>query len=329
MPTYRPYTRVSDLPANANGDVTILEAHLDAAHGTITDVLEMLAQAVWSEGGTVIPGTVTNPSDALVRVQGRLGVTMDARTVVAVADQSVDLSSIATGVKCLVVISAAAGATTAHTFTDATTGESITHNLLSAWGRLEVIAGDASNYPAPPDDCVPVAQVTKTGAATLTIDSVVTDAPVPRHGGGGASAFTDLTDAPASYSGQGGKFVAVNSGATALEFVAAPSGGSTVTINAQTGTTYTLVAADAGKLVTLTNGSAITLTVPTNASVAFPVGTVIALAQLGAGLVSIAGASGVTVNGVTPGDDDLAGQWATASLTKLATDTWLLSGGLA
>lgn len=148
-------------------------------------------------------------------------------------------------------------------------------------------------------------------------------------GGGGASDFVGLSDTPASYSGAGGKLVAVNAGATALEFVAAPSGGSTVSINAQTGTTYTLVLADAGKLVTLTNGSAITLTVPTNASVAFPVGTVIALAQLGAGLVSVAGASGVTINGVTPGDDDLAGQWATASLTKLDTNTWLLSGGLA
>lgn len=109
----------------------------------------------------------------------------------------------------------------------------------------------------------------------------------------------------------------------------AVGGGSTVDINAQTSTTYTLVLGDAGKLVTLTNGSAITLTVPTNASVAFPVGTVVALAQLGAGLVSVAGDTGVTINGVTPGDEDLVGQWATASLTKLATDTWLLSGGIA
>ena len=106
-------------------------------------------------------------------------------------------------------------------------------------------------------------------------------------------------------------------------------GGSTVDINAQTGTTYTLVLADAGKLVTLTNGSAITPTVPTNASGADPTGTVIALAQLGAGLVTIEGDTGVTINGATPGDEDLAGQWATASLTKLGTNTWLLSGGLA
>lgn len=108
-----------------------------------------------------------------------------------------------------------------------------------------------------------------------------------------------------------------------------PTGSTGIDINAQTGTTYTLVLADAQKLVTLTNGSAITLTVPANGSVAFPVGTVIALAQLGAGLVTVEGASGVTINGTTPGDEDLSGQWATATLTKVATNTWLLSGGLA
>jgi hypothetical protein len=56
-------------------------------------------------------------------------------------------------------------------------------------------------------------------------------------------------------------------------------------INAQTGTTYTLVRADAEKLITLSNAAAITLTVPTNSSVAFSLGTVVTLAQLGAGQV--------------------------------------------
>src|SRR5690606_32274351 len=41
-------------------------------------------------------------------------------------------------------------------------------------------------------------------------------------GGGGAESFTDLDDTPASYSGHGGKYVTVNSGATALEFTQAP-----------------------------------------------------------------------------------------------------------
>lgn len=186
MATHKPFTEISTLPANANGDVTILEAHLDAAHNTIVDVIEYLAQAVWSSGGVVLPGTVTNPSGALVRVQDRMGVTADTRTLLAVADQAVDLAEVPTGTRCLVVIQAKAGASTSHNFLDATTGESITHSLLSAWGKVEVIQGDSSNYPALPADCVPVAQVTKTGAATLTVDSVITTAPTPRVGGGGS-----------------------------------------------------------------------------------------------------------------------------------------------
>ena len=100
-----------------------------------------------------------------------------------------------------------------------------------------------------------------------------------------------------------------------------------VSINAQTGTTYTLVLADADRLITLTNASAITLTVPTNASVAFPVGTVVKCAQMGAGQVTIAAAGGVAVFG-DPGLK-IAAQYGAAELIKLATDTWLLVGRLA
>ena len=109
------------------------------------------------------------------------------------------------------------------------------------------------------------------------------------------------------------------------------STGDPVSVNAQTGTTYTLVLTDAGKLVTLANGAAITLTVPTNASVAFDVGTVIALGQLGAGLATVVGDTGVTINGTDPGSETLTdGQYTTtAALTKHATDVWTLTGAVA
>jgi hypothetical protein len=96
--------------------------------------------------------------------------------------------------------------------------------------------------------------------------------------------------------------------------------------NAQTGTTYTLVLSDAGKMVTLTNASAITLTIPTNASVAFPVNTRIDLLQYGAGQVTIAGA-GVTINS-SGSKLKLTGQYSGASLWKKATDTWVLIGDI-
>lgn len=101
---------------------------------------------------------------------------------------------------------------------------------------------------------------------------------------------------------------------------------SALTINAQTGTSYTLVLTDAGKFVTMTNASASTLTVPPNSSVAFPVGTFIEGAQLGAGQVTITPGSGVTINAV-PGLK-IAAQYGAFALIKTATDTWLAFGRL-
>jgi hypothetical protein len=98
------------------------------------------------------------------------------------------------------------------------------------------------------------------------------------------------------------------------------------TINTQTGTTYTLVLADAGKLVTLSNASGITLTVPTNASVAFATGTRIDLLQLGAGQVTVSGA-GVTFTS-KGGALKITGQYSAATLLKTATDTWVLIGDI-
>jgi hypothetical protein len=95
--------------------------------------------------------------------------------------------------------------------------------------------------------------------------------------------------------------------------------------NAQTGTTYTFVLADAGKLLEFNNAGAITVTVPTNASVAYPIGTQINILQTGAGQVTVAAGS-TTVN-ATPGLK-LRAQWSSATLIKRATDTWVLVGDL-
>jgi hypothetical protein len=100
----------------------------------------------------------------------------------------------------------------------------------------------------------------------------------------------------------------------------------TVTRNTQTAS-YTLVLGDAGKLVEISNAAGVTLTVPTNASVAFPTGTKIDLLQTGAGQVTVAGAGGVTVNS-DQGNLKLTGQWSGATLVKRDTNTWVLIGNL-
>jgi hypothetical protein len=98
-----------------------------------------------------------------------------------------------------------------------------------------------------------------------------------------------------------------------------------ITLNAQTGTTYTLVLTDNGRLVTLSNASAITLTVPTNASVAYATGAVINIQQIGAGQVTVAGDTGVTVTGT---GTKLRTQYSAAALVKTGTDSWTLIGDL-
>lgn len=102
---------------------------------------------------------------------------------------------------------------------------------------------------------------------------------------------------------------------------------STVASSQQTAN-YTFALADAGTVVEGTGNSAQTFTIPANISVAFPVGTIIEVFQYGAGQITIAGASAVTLR--SDGSKvNTAGQYATIGLRQRATDEWVLSGDLA
>jgi hypothetical protein len=98
-------------------------------------------------------------------------------------------------------------------------------------------------------------------------------------------------------------------------------------INQQTGA-YTTALTDRDKLVEVNSASGVTISIPTNASVAYPVGTSIDILQTGSGQVTIAAVTPgtTTVNG-TPGLK-LRTQWSSATLFKRATDTWVVFGDL-
>ena len=99
-------------------------------------------------------------------------------------------------------------------------------------------------------------------------------------------------------------------------------------INAQVGIAYTLIIGDRGKEIQMTNAAAITLTIPTNAAVNFPVGTQIILVQYGAGTVTVVPAGGVTLNSAS-GMTDLYEQYSSAALIKQDNvNEWLLVGDL-
>jgi len=101
-----------------------------------------------------------------------------------------------------------------------------------------------------------------------------------------------------------------------------------VTENPQSGTAYTLALTDASKLVTRSNATTDTTTIPANATVAFPVGTCIVVQLTGAGVGTIVGATGVTLNGVSAGSGTIGAQWGAVALYKQATNTWLAFGDI-
>mgnify|MGYP003638853513 CR=1 FL=1 len=101
-------------------------------------------------------------------------------------------------------------------------------------------------------------------------------------------------------------------------------------INAQTGTTYTSVLTDAGKIITTSNGSAITFTIPPNSSVAYPIGSSLTVISIGAGLTTFAQGSGVTIasTGATATAPIMRIQHSSATAIKIGTDLWQVVGDI-
>jgi hypothetical protein len=111
----------------------------------------------------------------------------------------------------------------------------------------------------------------------------------------------------------------------------ATGAGGVEAVNAQTGTTYTFVLTDRDDLVTASNASAQTYTIPLNSSVAFPTGSLVNLIQIGAGQVTVQGAGGVTVlsTGATAATPKTRAQYSVLTLIKAGTDTWYATGDVA
>ena len=91
---------------------------------------------------------------------------------------------------------------------------------------------------------------------------------------------------------------------------------------------HTLALADAAYDVEMNKGSANTLTIPNNTSVAFAIGTIILVTQTGAGITSITAAASVIINGITAGTGAITGQWKAVVLIKVATNTWRILGAI-
>jgi hypothetical protein len=102
--------------------------------------------------------------------------------------------------------------------------------------------------------------------------------------------------------------------------------------DAQTGTTYTAVLNDNGQVVTMNNASANTFRIPTNASVAFPIGTQINVLQIGAGQTTInavtSGTTTIQSTGAAPAAPLLRARYSAATCLKAGTDLWYVFGDI-
>lgn len=187
------FNRIADLPSNSNGARTVLEEHLDINNGVLAAFLATLVRGAFEAGGVIDAGTITvEPDGVTVTVEGRSGITNDLQAAVLVREQSVDCSSIADGNKARVYISAELGEHVQVNFTDADTGEALTHTLGVVLGKLQVIEGDSVNYPALPPGSVPVARISK-AAGVVSVDAAENAPPTVRGaGGGGGNAYYDL-----------------------------------------------------------------------------------------------------------------------------------------
>jgi len=138
--------------------------------------------------------------------------------------------------------------------------------------------------------------------------------------GGVDTSFVDLKG------GTTGQVLAKNSN-TDLDFTWTEQDDTTLAFNAQTGTTYTLVAADQGKLVTTSNASPVTVTIPADI---FVTGNQINIQSIGVGLTTISGGSvTITSTGATSSAPVLRTRYSAATIICTGTNTFTVLGDIA
>jgi hypothetical protein len=139
--------------------------------------------------------------------------------------------------------------------------------------------------------------------------------------GGVDTSFVDLKG------GTTGQVLSKTSG-TDLDFTWIEQDDSTLAFNAQTGTTYTLVAADSqNKLVTTSNASPVTVTIPPSV---FTTGNTINVQSIGVGLTSFAQGAGVTITstGATASAPVLRARYSACTIICTGSNTFTILGDL-
>lgn len=205
---------------------------------------------------------------------------------------------------------------------------------VSGAGVVTVTTSAPTGWPGPlaNSDVALYTIVVGVSAATTWTDHRVLSG---SSGGGGAPGATGATGSTGATGPTGPTGATGPTGPTGPTGATGATGAAptTITTNAQSGTTYTLVLGDAGQCVEMTNAAQNLLTIPPNASVNFPVGTVLIVRQQGTGMTTIVGGAGVTLRtsslSGSPSSVNIRTQYATVNLHQRTTDEWCVDGNLA
>lgn len=342
----KPVSSATQTALNAKQDTLVSGTNIKTVNSTSllgSGNIEISSSVAW--GG--ITGTLSSQTDLQSELDGKEDTITGAATTITSSDLTASraLTSSATGkVEVSAVTSTElgyldgvtsaiqtqidgkeatiTGAATTITSSDLTASRAVTS---SATGKIEVSSvtstelGYVSGVTSAIQTQIDGKQATITGAATTIDDADLTASRALVSDGSGKVAVSNVTSTELGY---------LDGVTSAIQTQVDAKTPKLISLNAQTGTTYTLVLGDADKLVEMNNAAANTLTVPPNSSVGFSTGTQIIVVQKGAGTTTIAAGSGVTL---LSKDSALGigGQYGAATCIKIATDTWYVIGDLA
>ncbi len=331
-------------PANKAGDAFAMD---NMVEGTDTKIMTAAERSKISALGTAADANIGDFATAAQGAKADTAVQPDALATVATSGSYNDLSdkpAIPAGTVTSVGLSAPTGFTVSDspvtgagtlTFDYASGYTGFTTTLQTKLNGIE--AGATANQ----SDAYLLDRANHTGVMPFSaLESVASGGRVlGRTSGTGWSEVPLSSSATANslaYRGEGGGLQVgtptVDAHATTKLYVdtglaGAETLGEQAGINTQTGTAYTLALSDKGKVVEMNNGAANTLTIPTNANVAFPVNTRIDVVQFGTGQTTIAGDTGVVIYSAD-GNTKLNKQYSGATLYKRSTNGWVLVGDL-
>ena len=309
-------------------NVATAKSEAITAAGTAADTKVSTAVAALTKSSVGL-GNVDNTADSAKPVSTAVQTALDLKATVASNDLKAPLASPAlTGTP-----TAPTAATGTNTTQVATTGfvqqeiailTTGAPGLLNTLDELAAALGDDANYAATVTTALtakaPIASPTFTGTVTIPAGASISGfAPLASPALTGTATAVNLTVTGTSNMSANG--IQFSDGTQTKEGVASR------TPIIQKTDSYTLSAlTERDSLIEVAKSTATTVTIPTDATLNFPIGTSIDILQTSTGQVTIAGAGGVTVNS-TPGLK-LRTTWSSATLFKRAANTWVVYGDL-